>query len=325
LKRKSDNVAVFGLVDTSQPGSIELDALPAFPGADGYTIQIYEGNLVVVAPPPAGLMIFSLSNIANANVTAKVDVPKGTGVSVLPNSFNIPPSSITDNGTFDTLFWDADKLPLPYQEFNLNITWKLQLSGMKPTEARKALNGGTVDFVYNGGAGDIDLPPAFVSSGFVLSLDPTSQGVQPGGSAHYFVKLDNSFGVTTTYNLSVVGINPDWVSLPAQVTVSGSTTAFPDLVITPDSNAALTEYHFTVLATPVGQSSDFAGSVQGSLVVAGDAIKPDGIARGISVQLLPEMATAGQAVPAHVRVRVTNTGLVYSRDKRAWLHLHIEH
>jgi len=307
LFRATDGLNVFGFADTSTPGTIKISSVPSFPGATSYQFHVDGNNLLVV--DASGLKIFSLGSLAQTTVTASVDVPKNTGISIVPGSFSVSPSSIVDNGTFNTIVWNADKFPVPYEPFNTTITWQLGVSGMKAVEAREALNGGKVNFTYTGAAGEVPLDAAFVQSGFTLFLDPASQGTAPGGQAFYNVQVVNAVGPNQTYALSVVGIDPDWVSLPAQVTVTSGSSEIVPLILSPDINASETEYTFTVLATPVGQTSDFAGSVRGSLVVSGDAIRPDGIAHGIVVQLIPTTATAGQAVPAQFRVRLTNTGL----------------
>lgn len=308
LTRSSDNVAVFGFVDTTQPGDVTMSAVPSFPGATSYKFQIVGDNLIVVAPPPAGLMIFSLASLSEADVTATVNVPKGAGVTVLPGSFNIPPSSIVDNGTYETLFWGADKFPLPYEAFDRTITWNLLVTGMKAVEARQVVNDGKVAFTSSGGAGEIPFGPSFVSSGFTLFLDPVSRGAAPGETVQYNLQVVNALGGDQGYALKLVGLDPDWYLLPPDVTVPAGGSEIVPITVTPSTSAALAEYSFTVIATPFGVSNEAAGSVRGSLVVAGEPTRPDGISHGVVVQLDPPTAIAGQAVPAKFRIRVTNTG-----------------
>ncbi len=313
VRRITDGIAVFGIADTSVAGEISFASIPSFPGATTYFFHVVGDKLYVV--DSSGLKIFSLARLSDNSVSATVDVPNGSGVSVVPNSFSLAPSSVVDNGTFTRLTWNSDKFPPAYQPFDRTITWQLAVTDMKAVEARKVLSGGDVQFTYSGAAGDISLPPIFVSSGFTLFLDPSSSGAAPGGEAYYNLQVVNSIGPDQTYNLSVIGIDPDWVTLPAQVTVASGNSEIVPLLLRPDVNAAEAEYSFTVLATPSGRTTEFAGSVQGELVVSGDIVRPDGIPRGVVLQLTPISAIAGQAVPARYRVRVTNTGLetgVYS-------------
>jgi len=306
--RASDGLNMFGIADSNAPGDIGLTILPSFPGAGAYQFEIYQGNLFVASAQGA-LRVYSLANYTAANVTASLNIPKNTAVAVVGNSFNIAPSSITDHGTYSTLFWDADKFPSAYDPFDLNFTFLLQLTNMKQVEAREVVNASSVDFVYNSAAGDIELPPAYVSSGFTMAVTPDTKTIAPGEETNFFIRVDNILGTAKqTYNLQVVGINPDWVTLQPQVTVNPANSAFPELKIKTDSNAAEAEYHFTVIATPVGQGSEASAAATGTLILQGDAVKPNGIAHGVDVQLIPDLAVAGRGMPAHFRVRVTNTG-----------------
>ncbi|MFN8392383.1 MAG: transglutaminase domain-containing protein [Bdellovibrionota bacterium] len=315
LKRVSDGLSVFGFVDTSAPGTISLSSLPAFPGAFpgafSYNFHVDGNRLIVVAPPPFGMFLYSLGNLNKTSVTASVDVPKGTGVAIVPGSFNVPPSSVVDHGTYDTLTWGAEKFALPhepFQSFDTTITWSLAVTGMKAVEGREVLKSGLVEFTYGGTSGDIPLSPQFVSSGFSIFLDPSSQTTEPGSSRTFNVQVVNALGPDETYSLKVVGLNGAWTDPLPNVSVASGESQIVPLVITPDTNAAATQYQFTVIATPVGQGADRSASVTGDIVVDGGTVGNDGVARGVVVQVVPETQLVGRGGVAHYRVRLTNTG-----------------
>src|SRR5690606_20085616 len=52
-----------------------------------------------------GLTVYSLGG-GNTPVTAAVQIPNGTGVEVVPGSFNVPPNEVVPGTEFDTLVWN---------------------------------------------------------------------------------------------------------------------------------------------------------------------------------------------------------------------------
>ncbi|MFN8389804.1 MAG: transglutaminase family protein [Bdellovibrionota bacterium] len=297
---------LFGLVDTSAPGQIQVTTYPAFPGADGYRFTVHKGNLVIVAPPPAGLLIYSLSNPSEAAVMAAVDVPKTNGVSLVPGSFNLAPSSVLDHGTYDTLVWEADKFPFPYSPFDTTLTWSLQVSALQAVEARQVLQSGIVNFTYQGSPGSIDLGPQFLSSGDVVDVFPSTQTVQPGEEGLYSVSVHNPSNASLTLSLGVAGLESSWYFFEQPtITLPPLGDSATTLHVKPDSGALLGTSHFSVLAS---RNNETIGAASAELIVAGDAILPSTVAQGVLVELVPSSGTAGSTNGANFTVRVTNTG-----------------
>jgi uncharacterized membrane protein len=300
--------ALFGIADAGQPGSVALQTYPAFPGADSYNFTVHDGNLVIVAPAPAGLMIYSLDNPAQAAVSASVDVAKNNGVSIVPNSFNIEPSDIIDNGAYETLVWSEDKFPLPYSPFDTTITWNLQVDDLQPVEAREVLNGGEADFTYQGTPGAITLAPQFLSSGDVIDLNPSSQTARPGEEVVYTVTLHNPGSIDLPLDLGLSGLDPSWYYFDQpSLTLPAASDAVTSLHVRPDSGALLRTDDFSVLAASSNQA---VGAASGRLIVDGEAIVPSSAAQGVLVELVPTSGSAGLSNPAVFSLRVTNTGSV---------------
>jgi uncharacterized membrane protein len=298
---------LFGIVDTGQSPQIRIKTYPAFPGADSYKFAVRDDKLIIVAPS-AGLLIYSLENPAEADIAASVEVPMGSGVSIIPNSFNVPPSEIDDNGVSQTLIWKTDDFPSAYEPFETTINWGLNVQSMHSVEARQVLSGGKIEFIYQNAPGQLNLNPVFVSSGLRLSLSPKSAIVQPGEPAHYTLSLTNPTNTGVVYILHVLGVPPSWVQIPDYVIVNPAEMPDVDLTITPDISAATTDYHFSVLAVPDGQNSDAGGSASGTLTITGDPVVRDIKPQAVVLKLIPQNAVAGRSNPARFTARIYNTG-----------------
>jgi uncharacterized membrane protein len=292
---------VLEIVDISDP------AKPTFAGIDvpaslNGGITAANGKLYLTST--TGLSIFNIGQLVFTPVTASVDVPNGTGVSVVANSFNVAPTKIIHGTSFDTLVWSASLAD------TTNITWQSTVSNLQPGEVRDVTLGTTVAFVSQGTSGQIGLPPTAVtgsSSGQnLLRLSPASQTVRPAAPATYDVTVSNPTAAPVTYNLAVAGVRPGWVHLPSSVTVGPQGTSDVSLRLTSDSFAALGSYGFVVTASP---PTGAEASGQGTLVLAGQpAVRPDPNAHGIVATLTPVTASAGQGTSAVYTVQLTNTG-----------------
>jgi hypothetical protein len=89
------------------------------------------------------------------------------------------------------------------------------------------------------------------------------------------------------------------------VTIAANGSVDVPLVLTSDSFAALEDYGFTVSAQ--GDNGAVA-SVQGDLVLQGQAAAPDPESHGIVATLTPAQATVGQGTSARYVVQLINTG-----------------
>ena len=122
-------------------------------------------------------MIYQLGGVGSIPVTAEVQVPNGTGVAVVPNSFNIAPTTIIPGTDYDTLEWN---LTLNQDAPNQTLTFQTEVSALQPGETRAATLQSTVAFTSEGVNGQVALPAQNVFAAQVLGLTPATQTVAPG-------------------------------------------------------------------------------------------------------------------------------------------------
>lgn len=284
------------VVDTNDPQNLVFSnsTIPAFTTAlDG------EGNFVYTTSS-SGLIIHQLDAPDAIPTTARVNVPRNTGVSIVPGSFSLEPTEIIPGADFDTYVWDV-----LLTSSTRTITWQTTVTDLAPGESRPVALGGDVTFTSQGAEGNFDLPPLEVAGLHLLGLDPGSQTAQPGASAGYTLKVANPTDAPVTYSLAIVGVNPAWSSLPASVTVPADGNVDVPFTLTSEALAALAAYGFTITASAATGARD---QVQGTLTLEGAAVFPNTDSRGIEVTLIPNQATAGRGTAASFVARVTNTG-----------------
>ncbi|HXG10326.1 MAG TPA: hypothetical protein VNK04_11225 [Gemmataceae bacterium] len=292
------NPVIF-LVDATNPQDVVASALRVNTVVS--EMAVVNGRLYTTSAD--GLLVYDIGQVDTVPVTASVQVPKGTGVSVVADSFNIPPTRVVPGPDFDTLMWDRR---LAFGLTAETITWRTTVNDLAPGEARAVTLGRTVNFTVGGSPGSFGLPPTSVAAVHVISLDPPARTVQPAAAASFTVTLTNPTAAQVTYTLSVRGVPAGWVSLPPSVVVGPNGSATVTLRLTPEVFATLADYGFVVAAQG---NNGAAGTVQGTLTVAGQpASRPDPEAHGVVLALTPAQATAGQGTSAAFVVRVTNTG-----------------
>jgi hypothetical protein len=285
------------IFDPSDPANVKVSEFVIPNDLKGNAVS---GNLLYTTSD-SGLLIYSLNASAAIPVTAKVEVPKGTGVAVVPSSFSLAPTSITPGTNFDTLEWDFS---LDSGTPSQTITWQESVTGLKPGESRPVTQGTTVNFTSQGTPGTLSVPAIAVSGQQILGLTPASQTVAPGQPAFYTLKVLNPGTTDTTYALSLQGIPGGWSNLPSSVQVpAGGETDVP-LTFTSDAFAPAADNTFVISATAGG----VAGLVQGDLLLAGSPVQPSAVARGIVVTIIPIQATAGWVTPAQFVAQLVNTG-----------------
>jgi uncharacterized membrane protein len=91
------------------------------------------------------------------SITATVTVPTNNGVSIVPNSFNIAPTTISSGAGFETLQWD---LGLLAGNSSATIIWQSAISGLQSGEARPVALGARVQFsLENAVTSQVNLDP----------------------------------------------------------------------------------------------------------------------------------------------------------------------
>lgn len=250
-----------------------------------------------------GVSIYTVNPLPGLPVTARVQIPNGTGVAPIPGSFNIAPAEVISGGDFDTYVFDLTLAPsLPSE----TLTWQSTVDGLQPGESRPVTLGTTIDFAFQGTAGQVALPRTVVAAEQVLSLDPASQSVRPGDAAEFNVTFTNPAPVDVAYNLSVVGVPSGWAGIDSTVTVPAGGTVTKILRLATGAFDVVGEYGFLVNAVV----DSVTASVAGTLVLVGAPILPDAKpdSQGVVVSLTPTSATAGQGTAATYVARLTNVG-----------------
>lgn len=260
------------------------------------------GNLVLVTDGNS-LLIYDILGTPGVPVTAEVQIPKNTGVTVVPNSFSIPPSNVIVGTDFDTYVFN---LALGAQSQSRTITWESVVTQLQPGERREVTLTSSVHFTSSGSPGEILLPPQSVYAEQILGITPATQTVQPGEVVEYMLSISNPSSLPVTYDLSVLGVPQEWITIDSQVTVPAGTSVGIPLVLKSNPFALTGDYGIVVNATKDGVT----GSVQAMLTLAGLPVLPPAAlaARGVFLDLTPLQGTAGQGTSATYVLRVTNTG-----------------
>ncbi len=257
------------------------------------------GNFVYTVSS-SGLIIYQINASAAIPATARVDIPKNNGVTIVPGSFSLQPSQVIVGTNFDTYVWD-----LNLTSTARTITWQSTVTNLKPGETRPVAVNNSVTFTSQGTAGSFALPTLEVSGSHLLGLDPGSRTGQPGAASSYTLKVANPTDMSVTYALAMMGVPAAWSNLEASVTVPAKGSVDVPFTLTSDSLAALASYGFTITARAGTGAID---QVQGTLMLQGAPVFANTDAHGIVAMLTPGQASAGQGTSARYVVRVTNTG-----------------
>jgi large repetitive protein len=250
----------------------------------------------------SGLVIYNIGPGQPTPVTAEVTIPTDNGVSIVPGSFSVAPSQITNGANSETLEWD---LSFTGASTTQTITWQEAVTGLQPGQALPVAQDASVLFTSQGTTATLTLPDQYVTGEQIIGLSPPTQTVAPAAAATYDVTLLNPTSSQVTYDLSTQGVPVGWVNLPSSVTVAANGSADVPLVLTSDSFTPLGDYGFTITAN--GGNGSLA-SVEGDLVLQGQPVLPDPESHGIVATLTPTQATAGQGTSAQYVVQLTNTG-----------------
>lgn len=286
------------IVDATTPAhiSVSADVVPALNND-----LVVSGNQLYTTSS-SGLTIYNIGATIASPFTASVQVPNGTGVSIVAGSFSIAPSQIINGVDFNTLVWSQ---ALAYGETTRTITWQSTVTGLDAGEVVPVTLGGTVDFTSEGVPGTIELSPTVVSGLQIVGLSPATQTITPGASATFTVTVYNNTNNTQNYNLLGLGLPTSWFTLQSTVSVPANGSNTVSLTIKSDSFSTLGDHSFAVRAQTGG---GITAVVYGNLIVQGTPPAVDLDSHGVVVTLTPSSATAGQGTSAIYTVRVTNTG-----------------
>lgn len=292
----SQNVVL--LVDATDPG--DLRYIPY--NAPSLTTSVVKEGDLLYASGPEGLTVFELGTVEGPDLTARVDVPRNTGVDIVPGSFSLAPTEIVNGAEFDTLVW---RRPLPDV-----ITWESTVQDLAPGDVRPVALGGRVEFVLPTlGQGVIALNPVSVSGEHILGLAPASVLIDVGQSANYTLTVKNPTASAVHYALSVEGVPDGWVDLADAVDVPAGGTANVPLVLTPDlATGGSGIFEFFVTAAGDNGASESVGGELRTNNGANLGGNPTARTFGFAVEATPAERDAGQGTPATFNLNVTNVG-----------------
>lgn len=290
---------VLVLIDASDPASLRV--IP-YDVTDVLTATLLDGDLLY-AMTRTGILVYDYAILTGPAITARVDVPKGNGVTLKPGTFSLAPTTI------DTSAADRDRYTWE-QPTATTITWQAQVAAMQIGETRDVALGGNVAFTLPAfGAGTLPINGVAVTSAQALSIAPTQQTVGLGKPATYTVTIVNPTGTPVSWTLAVDGLPAGFVqSLDSPVVVPANGQATATLVLQSTLADAGVAFPFTVTGTTGGVT----GSVQALLVLNGfdrsfgnDDLRP---AYGTAVAATPNPASVGRGGTVLVRLTATNTG-----------------
>ncbi len=269
-------------------------ANPVFPSAAN-------GN-IFYATTPNGISIYQLGTIAGPQLNVSLQVPSGTGVTVVPSSFNPAPTTTTPGTSSTTYSW---------QQPTVNtITFQESITGMQPGVPATIVTTGSVDFVEPTlGNGSIPLGPLEVLPAQILNISPGSQSVTSGQQTSFTVTVSNPSTSPATYTLSVAGIPQNWFTPPSPVIVPAQGSVDVPLTITPDlagGNSLASSGGAQTFTVSAAGNNSLTGSVAAQLYIQSDLLNsgpPNGNSlhtQALQLTATPDPITIGQGqtIPA---------------------------
>src|SRR5262249_45976333 len=150
---KADGSGTPGILiyDAARAGNVVVSRVPIPAATNGSTT---DGG-VLLTTDGSSLILYTVGPAKATPATVTVTIPTAEGVSVVPNSFSLAPTQITNGPTTQTLEWD-----LSYDAGHTadTITWQSTVSGLQPGEGRTVATQGGVTFTSQGTPGTIALP-----------------------------------------------------------------------------------------------------------------------------------------------------------------------
>lgn len=290
---------VLVLIDANDPANLRFIPYDVPDSIRGFVLN---GNLLY-AVTASSVLVFDYTGIVGPSVTANVVVPKGSGVALVPGSFNLAPTSIASTATTDTYTW--------LQPVVAPITWQAVVSNMQPGSGRPVANGGSILFTLPTlGSGTLPLGPAIVTANHIIAVSvSTPPLVAVGAPATYVVTLTNpSTTSPITYTLSTESIPPGWVkTLATSVTVAANSAATTPLVVQSNVGQSGGSIDFRVVAT-AGTTTDAAVATLGNYYNPDIGFDPSAAIASSIYSITPSPALGAKGGTTTITVRVSNTG-----------------
>ncbi len=288
------------LIDANDPAHLRV--IP-YDVTDVLKATIVNGSKLY-ALTRTGIIIYDYAILTGPAITASVDKPKGTGVTYVPGSFNLAPTSIdTSPPNLDRYTW--------VQPTVTSITWQAQALAVQPSETRDIAFGGHVDFTLpTFGSGSLGINGIAITSNPILSIAPTSQTVGISLPATYTITLKNPGASAVSYSLFVDGVPASWVkslTTPVLVPAGGQATSTLVLATTLADNGWPWDFRVTATAAGGVQSSVQAQMFTNNFdrPIGADDTSPIYAA---TVTLNPNPVAIGRGDSARVLLHTTNVG-----------------
>jgi uncharacterized membrane protein len=200
-----------------------------------------------------------------------------TGVTVLPGTFNVPPTVTAD----PVYGWDYGQ---NWMTPNITRTFQSQVIGLQPGETRKIAEGTQVVYTLSGGSNSLTLPPLYISAAKLAALEPPLQTRPAGSTAVYTLTLTNLAATPDNYAITVNGPLDDWTTAPLSVPVPANSIITILLTVTIPADATPDTLPLLV---NVGNSN-------GNEDLAAELTITDGV--DVAINPMVQSAAAGEAV-----------------------------
>ena len=271
-------------------------------------------NNLVYTTSANGLIIYGITTppVAHVPVTAQVEIPKNTGVAVLPNSFSLAPTQTIDGPTSQTLVWNLNLGPSTSQ----TITWRSALTDLQPGEVRQV----TLNTAIQQGSSGFTLAPLDVAVAFpVQTLQIPVQIVVPGAkaiadAADAAGQLGNADLANRLGDLSMALTNV--VQNPTSDIFKSQTLADLDALVQLLSDnptlsgftSGLTTAHGAIVAATTAADVQAAVNQLGTALDTLDTALSDLAHHNVEVFLSPNTQVAQPQTPTDFEVRLHNIG-----------------
>ena len=178
-----------------------------------------------------------------------------TDVIVLIDTIAPPSTHISTTGGQVQIAWQHVLTPHHRVE---TAMFQSRLPAMQPGEIRRVADGTLVRYTGTSGSGEISLPPLYVSAEHIVALEPYSATAGAGSQTRYAVTLSNPTATPAVYSLTLAGLPPAWVTLPATVTLSAGGQQTLELVVAPPEDAERLTHTFALFVESDSGSLDQA-------------------------------------------------------------------
>jgi transglutaminase-like putative cysteine protease/uncharacterized membrane protein len=191
-----------------------------------------------------------------------------SNVTVLPGSFNVPPTLAAD----PVYGWGYQQ---EAAQAVITRSFASQVMAVQPGEARQTAQGTQVRYKLGSGVNTLALPPLYAAAPHIIALNPAERSAGSGTTVSYPVILTNPGAAASVYDLSVAGLPAGWWSLPASVAVPGGSSVTPQLVVTIPPGEEVGAWDFIVtVETSQGGEDQAGGRLEGLGPLLAIAVTP---------------------------------------------------